>query len=122
MHYAVTRPKQQKRQKIQPLLQKRQVLLSSHPSQKQKSDAVLASLSDKLTNANRDKAGLATKRDQTKKETLDQYNAAIRAADDTLEHTPIAEQGAPCICLAATDAPLRFNSIIPRLLQPLLRI
>ncbi|RKF17121.1 transcriptional regulator [Roseovarius spongiae] len=46
----------------------------------------------------------------------------IEVADDTLEHTPVAEPGAPCICLAATDAPLRFNSLIPRLLQPLLRI
>lgn len=46
----------------------------------------------------------------------------LEVADDTLEHTPIAEQGAPCICLAATDAPLKFNSLIPRLLQPLLRI
>lgn len=46
----------------------------------------------------------------------------LEVADDTLEHTPIAEQGAPCICLAATDAPLKFKSLIPRLLQPLLRI
>jgi putative transcriptional regulator len=46
----------------------------------------------------------------------------LEVADDTLEHTPIAEHDAPCICLAATDAPLRFNSLIPRLLQPLLRI
>jgi putative transcriptional regulator len=46
----------------------------------------------------------------------------LEVADDTLEHTPVAAQGAPCICLAATDAPLRFNSLIPRLLQPLLRI
>lgn len=46
----------------------------------------------------------------------------LEVADDTLEHTPVAELGAPCICLAATDAPLRFNSFIPRLLQPLLRI
>ncbi|MGB3277694.1 MAG: ChrR family anti-sigma-E factor [Pseudorhodobacter sp.] len=46
----------------------------------------------------------------------------LEVADDTLDHTPIAEQGAPCICLAATDAPLKFKSLIPRLLQPLLRI
>ncbi len=46
----------------------------------------------------------------------------LEVADDTLEHTPIADLGAPCICLAATDAPLKFNSLIPRLLQPLLRI
>lgn len=46
----------------------------------------------------------------------------LEVADDTVEHTPIAEEGAPCICLAATDAPLKFNSFLPRLLQPLLRI
>jgi putative transcriptional regulator len=27
-----------------------------------------------------------------------------------------------CICAAATDAPLRFRGLIPRLLQPILRI
>ncbi|AKS47402.1 anti-ECFsigma factor, ChrR [Octadecabacter temperatus] len=46
----------------------------------------------------------------------------LEVADQTLEHTPIADAGAPCICLAATDAPLRFNSFVPRLLQPLFRI
>lgn len=46
----------------------------------------------------------------------------LEVADHTVEHTPVADPGAPCICLAATDAPLRFNSFIPRLLQPLLRI
>lgn len=46
----------------------------------------------------------------------------IEIADQSLEHTPIAGMGAPCICLAATDTPLRFASLIPRLLQPILRI
>lgn len=46
----------------------------------------------------------------------------IEIADEDLEHTPIAEAGADCICLAVTDAPLRFNSFIPRLLQPFLKI
>ena len=46
----------------------------------------------------------------------------LEVADEHLEHTPIADAGAPCICLAATDAPLRFTSFIPRLLQPLFRI
>jgi putative transcriptional regulator len=35
---------------------------------------------------------------------------------------PVAETGPDCICLAATDAPLRFNRMFPRLLQPLFRI
>ena len=39
-----------------------------------------------------------------------------------MEHTPVAEEGPACICLAATDARLKFNSLIPRLLQPFLKI
>ena len=46
----------------------------------------------------------------------------IEIATEDLEHTPIAEDGEPCICLAVTDAPLRFNSFVPRILQPFLRI
>lgn len=46
----------------------------------------------------------------------------VEIADEAMEHTPIAEAGEVCICLAATDAPLRFNAIIPRLAQPFLRI
>ena len=38
------------------------------------------------------------------------------------EHTPVAEEGEPCICLAAADARLKFNSLIPKLAQPFLRI
>lgn len=46
----------------------------------------------------------------------------VEIAQDDLDHTPVAGEGAPCICLAATDAPLRFHSLVPRLLQPLFRI
>jgi putative transcriptional regulator len=46
----------------------------------------------------------------------------IEVADDSLEHTPIAEPGETCICLAATQGPLRFNRLIPRLAQPFFRI
>ncbi|MBE1284376.1 MAG: transcriptional regulator [Rhodobacteraceae bacterium] len=46
----------------------------------------------------------------------------LEVADAELEHTPIAEPGADCICLAATDASLKFNAFMPRLLQPLFRI
>jgi putative transcriptional regulator len=41
----------------------------------------------------------------------------IEVANEDLEHTPVAEAGVDCICLAATDAPLRFNSFVPRLAQ-----
>ncbi|PRY76375.1 putative transcriptional regulator [Yoonia maritima] len=46
----------------------------------------------------------------------------LEVADQDLQHTPIADAGLPCICLAATDAPLRFTSLVPRILQPLFRI
>lgn len=46
----------------------------------------------------------------------------LEIADEDLDHTPIAGPGAACVCLAATDAPLRFRAFMPRLLQPLFRI
>ncbi len=41
----------------------------------------------------------------------------IEIANEDLNHTPVAEAGMDCICLAATDAPLRFNGFMPRLAQ-----
>lgn len=46
----------------------------------------------------------------------------IEVADETLEHTPIADPGDACICLAAMDARLRFSALMPRILQPIFRI
>lgn len=46
----------------------------------------------------------------------------VEIADEDLHHTPIAEDGEDCICLAATDAPLKFNAFIPRIAQPFFRI
>jgi len=46
----------------------------------------------------------------------------IEVATQDLQHQPIAEMGEDCICLAATDAPLRFSSWVPRIAQPFLRI
>lgn len=46
----------------------------------------------------------------------------VEIAHDAIDHQPLAGPEAPCICLAATDAPLRFRAMIPRLLQPLFRI
>ncbi|MCB1475186.1 MAG: cupin domain-containing protein [Rhodobiaceae bacterium] len=43
-------------------------------------------------------------------------------ADEDLEHQPVAMPGADCICLAVTDAPLRFRSWVVRLAQPFLGI
>ncbi len=39
----------------------------------------------------------------------------IEVADEDIEHTPVAELGADCICLAATDARLRFKGLVPRI-------
>ena len=41
-------------------------------------------------------------------------------ADEAVEHQPVADAGAACICLVATNAPLRFRSRAARLLQPVL--
>ncbi|QDC08573.1 transcriptional regulator [Oceanicola sp. D3] len=46
----------------------------------------------------------------------------VQVVTDDLEHTPTADPGPDCICLAATDAPLRFSAMIPRLLQRYFRI
>ena len=53
----------------------------------------------------------------------DQFGVGdIEVANEDLDHTPVAMDGEDCICLAATDAPLRFNSLLPRLAQPFVRI
>ncbi|WP_281857005.1 ChrR family anti-sigma-E factor [Litoreibacter halocynthiae] len=46
----------------------------------------------------------------------------LEIATEEDEHTPVAEAGADCICLAATDAPLRFRGLVQRIAQPFLRI
>ncbi|WP_417605132.1 ChrR family anti-sigma-E factor [Primorskyibacter flagellatus] len=46
----------------------------------------------------------------------------VETADADLEHTPIADISEDCICLAVTDAPLRFKGWLPRLAQPFLKI
>ena len=46
----------------------------------------------------------------------------VEIADEDLEHTPVADISEDCICLAVTDAPLKFTKLMPRLFQPFLRI
>ena len=43
----------------------------------------------------------------------------VDAADSSVVHRPAAGPEGDCICLAVTDAPLKFETLIPRLLQPL---
>lgn len=46
----------------------------------------------------------------------------IEDADGTLTHQPVASPAQDCICLAVTDAPLKFTSRLVRFVQPLLGI
>ncbi len=46
----------------------------------------------------------------------------VESANEALSHTPIAEPDGACICLTASDAPLRFAGWLPRLAQPFLGI
>ena len=53
----------------------------------------------------------------------DEFHAGdIEVANEEMVHQPIAKPGEDCICLAATDAPLRFSGLIPRVAQSFLRI
>ncbi|QFS81278.1 Anti-sigma-E factor ChrR [Roseivivax sp. THAF40] len=46
----------------------------------------------------------------------------VEVASDEVDHTPVADISEDCICLAVTDAPLRFKGWLPRIAQPFLRI
>ena len=51
------------------------------------------------------------------------YNAGdFQEADEQLSHRPHAAEAEDCICLAVTEAPLRFKSLAARLAQPFLGI
>ena len=43
-------------------------------------------------------------------------------ADDTVEHSPVVEEGEECICLVAMEGNIRLRSLIGRLIQPLVRL
>jgi putative transcriptional regulator len=46
----------------------------------------------------------------------------VELADPSVEHMPVAAPGEDCICLAVTDAPLRFRSLAARIVQPFIGI
>ena len=46
----------------------------------------------------------------------------LQDSDETVEHAPVVDAGGPCICLTATDAPLRFQGLLPRLFQRFVRL
>lgn len=42
--------------------------------------------------------------------------------DPEVTHQPVADTHEGCICLIATDAPLRFKGLVPKLLQPFFQL
>jgi len=46
----------------------------------------------------------------------------IQIADQQVQHQPVADQDQDCICLMATDARLKFKTLLPRLTQPFVGI
>ena len=57
------------------------------------------------------------------KDEMDRFGAGdVEVANEDMVHTPIAEPGEDCICLAATDAPLRFQGWVPRIAQRFMNI
>lgn len=54
----------------------------------------------------------------------DEYFARgdVEMADSDLHHTPIADIHEDCICLAVTDAPLKFEGLLPKIVQRFARI
>ena len=46
----------------------------------------------------------------------------VEIATKDTHHSPIAEQDEDCICLIATDAPLRFHGVWARMAQPFFKI
>ncbi|KIN74780.1 ChrR family anti-sigma-E factor [Sulfitobacter guttiformis] len=54
----------------------------------------------------------------------DEYFARgdVEVAGKDVQHIPVADIHEDCICLAVTDAPLRFEGFLPRILQKFVRI
>jgi putative transcriptional regulator len=46
----------------------------------------------------------------------------LEDVDESMTHQPLAGGDQDCICLAVTDAALKFKNLIPRLVQTLIRI
>lgn len=46
----------------------------------------------------------------------------VEVADEDTNHTPIADVGEDCICLAACAGGLKFNGLLPRIAQPFFRL
>ena len=46
----------------------------------------------------------------------------VADVDPDITHQPVADTHEGCVCLIATDAPLRFKGLVPRLLQPFFQL
>lgn len=46
----------------------------------------------------------------------------LEVADQSMDHTPVAETHEDCICLVANDQRLRFRGLLPRIAQPFIGI
>ncbi len=46
----------------------------------------------------------------------------VEIANDDMQHTPVAEAGQPCICIAATTSRLKFRRLLPRLVGQVIGI
>lgn len=46
----------------------------------------------------------------------------LHIADHKTPHVPVAMENKPCLVLAATDAPLIFKGLLPKMLQPFYKI
>ncbi len=46
----------------------------------------------------------------------------VEVATEEVDHMPVADISEDCICLAVTNAPLRFKGLLPRIAQPFLKI
>lgn len=46
----------------------------------------------------------------------------IEVADGSVSHTPVADASETCICLAVTEAPLKFKGLLPKIAQKFARI
>ncbi len=51
---------------------------------------------------------------------IGQFSAGdIADLDDEVSHQPLVDSQEPCICIISTDAPLKFNTLIGRIVQPI---
>lgn len=46
----------------------------------------------------------------------------IADMDSEIDHQPISDSDVDCVCVIAADAPLVFRGLVPRLMQPFVRI